>query len=239
MRSHDDETAMARTGESPLTQMAPSRRVDPSARMQVYFQGFLDASCFLYAQANAYKALTGNRVTREHWNRAISRLPIQRGSSADPAQQISAMTRPRSSSETSSEHSVTRERPSRSTNSARLPGSRTSAAQSRPTALSCSPTEAPASFSILRATLCAALRRATTGRSCISRARQRSRAGTCSAASTSSVITRISAVGPTTRFRPIAKWWSRRTSDGESRLQNGLVERRTADLLAVSGGSAH
>jgi hypothetical protein len=43
--------------------------------MQVYFQGFLDASCFLYAQANAYKALTGKRVTREHWNWAISRLP--------------------------------------------------------------------------------------------------------------------------------------------------------------------
>jgi hypothetical protein len=43
--------------------------------MQVYFQGFLDDACFLYAHANAYKALTGKRVTREHWNRAVSGLP--------------------------------------------------------------------------------------------------------------------------------------------------------------------
>ena len=33
--------------------------------MQIYFQGFLDTGCFLYTQANAYKALTGKRVTQE------------------------------------------------------------------------------------------------------------------------------------------------------------------------------
>jgi hypothetical protein len=51
------------------------RALDPSARVQVYFQGILDSACFLYAPANAYKALTGKRVTREHWNRAIARVP--------------------------------------------------------------------------------------------------------------------------------------------------------------------
>lgn len=51
------------------------RQVDPTLRMQVYFQGILDGACFLYSQANAYKALTGKRVTKEHWNRAVSRLP--------------------------------------------------------------------------------------------------------------------------------------------------------------------
>jgi hypothetical protein len=58
-----------------LTQQTPSRGVDPTARMQIYFQGFLDSACFLYAPANAYKALTGKRVTREHWNAAVSGLP--------------------------------------------------------------------------------------------------------------------------------------------------------------------
>jgi hypothetical protein len=43
--------------------------------MHVYFQGLLDDACFLYALANAYKALTFKRATREHWDRAISRLP--------------------------------------------------------------------------------------------------------------------------------------------------------------------
>jgi len=61
--------------ESPLTAEFPSRWVDQTARLQIYFQAPLDSACFLYAQANAYKALTGKRVTREHWNRAISRLP--------------------------------------------------------------------------------------------------------------------------------------------------------------------
>ncbi|MGQ0434557.1 MAG: hypothetical protein ACT452_19390 [Microthrixaceae bacterium] len=51
------------------------RLADPTLRVQVYFQGVLDAGCFLYALANAYKALTGKRVTREHWNQAISLLP--------------------------------------------------------------------------------------------------------------------------------------------------------------------
>jgi hypothetical protein len=66
---------MVHGDESPLTAEVPSRRVDPTARLQIYFQAPLDSACFLYAQANAYKALTGKRVTREHWNRAISRLP--------------------------------------------------------------------------------------------------------------------------------------------------------------------
>ncbi len=44
-------------------------------RIQIYFQSVLDSACFLYAPANAYKALTGKRVTREHWNGAISRVP--------------------------------------------------------------------------------------------------------------------------------------------------------------------
>jgi hypothetical protein len=43
--------------------------------MQIYFQGILDGACFLYAPANAYKALTGKRVTREDWNRAIRCVP--------------------------------------------------------------------------------------------------------------------------------------------------------------------
>ena len=51
------------------------RAVDPSLRIQVYFQGILDGACFLYAQANVYKALTGKRVTKEHWNRAIALIP--------------------------------------------------------------------------------------------------------------------------------------------------------------------
>lgn len=58
---------------------APVRQIDPTARIQVYFQGVLDDACFLYAQANAYKALTGKRVTPEHWNRAVSRLPEPAG----------------------------------------------------------------------------------------------------------------------------------------------------------------
>jgi len=53
----------------------PPRAVDPSARMQIYFQGILDSACFLYASANAYKALTGKRVPRESWNQAITRVP--------------------------------------------------------------------------------------------------------------------------------------------------------------------
>jgi hypothetical protein len=51
------------------------RALDPTVRVQVYFQGILDSACFLYACANAYKALTGKRVTREHWNRAVARVP--------------------------------------------------------------------------------------------------------------------------------------------------------------------
>ena len=73
--SHDDENAIAHSGESPSSQERPSRLVDPTARVQVYFQGLLDGACFLYAQANAHKALTGRRVTRENWNSAVSRLP--------------------------------------------------------------------------------------------------------------------------------------------------------------------
>src|SRR5579875_1567262 len=67
--------AMAHTRKASLTYETPSRSVDATARIQVYFQGFLDDACFLYALANAYRALTGKRVTREHWSRAISQLP--------------------------------------------------------------------------------------------------------------------------------------------------------------------
>src|SRR5579875_2522164 len=65
---------MSRKDDSSAIVDAPSRRINRDARMQVYFQGVLDDACFLYAQANAYKALTGKRVTPEHWNRAVSRL---------------------------------------------------------------------------------------------------------------------------------------------------------------------
>ena len=57
-----------------MSEVSP-RSVDPSARMQIYFQGILDGACFLYAPANAYKALTGKRVPREIWNQAITRVP--------------------------------------------------------------------------------------------------------------------------------------------------------------------
>lgn len=63
---------------SPLESVATgaaSRQPDATARIQIYFQGFLNTGCFLYAQANAYKALTGKRVSQTHWNRAIERLP--------------------------------------------------------------------------------------------------------------------------------------------------------------------
>lgn len=66
---------MTRTDDSPMTADARLREIDPTLRIQVYFQGVLDGACFLYSQANAYEALTGKKVTREHWNRAISRLP--------------------------------------------------------------------------------------------------------------------------------------------------------------------
>lgn len=51
---------MPDTDDSAPTVGTPSRRIDPTARIQVYFQGILDDACFLYAQANAYKALTAN-----------------------------------------------------------------------------------------------------------------------------------------------------------------------------------
>ena len=44
-------------------------------RRQIYHQGFWDGACFLYAVANAYKALTGRKVTREKWDRAVRRVP--------------------------------------------------------------------------------------------------------------------------------------------------------------------
>jgi hypothetical protein len=69
---------MAEDLRTPSTDSGSSRAVDPSLRIQVYFQGVLDSACFLYAQANVYKALTGKRVTTEHWNRAIALV-------ADPA----------------------------------------------------------------------------------------------------------------------------------------------------------
>ena len=44
-------------------------------RRQIYHQGFWDGACFLYAIANAYKALTGSKVTREKWDRGLERVP--------------------------------------------------------------------------------------------------------------------------------------------------------------------
>jgi hypothetical protein len=46
--------------------------------LQIYSQGLRDGACLLYAVANTYKALTGNKVTRDKWNGAVSQL-------ADPA----------------------------------------------------------------------------------------------------------------------------------------------------------
>lgn len=66
---------MAEELRVPLARRDSPRAADPSLRIQIYFQGILDGACFLYAQANAYKALTGKRVTREHWNRAIALAP--------------------------------------------------------------------------------------------------------------------------------------------------------------------
>lgn len=54
---------------------AGSRALDPQWRMQIYHQGFFDGACFLYAQANAYKALTGKKVGREQWDRPVALLP--------------------------------------------------------------------------------------------------------------------------------------------------------------------
>ena len=44
-------------------------------RRQIYHQGFWDGACFVYAVANAYKALSGARVTRDKWDQVIRRLP--------------------------------------------------------------------------------------------------------------------------------------------------------------------
>jgi hypothetical protein len=44
-------------------------------RRQIYHQGFWDGACFLYAIANAYKALTGNKVEREKWDRGVRYVP--------------------------------------------------------------------------------------------------------------------------------------------------------------------
>ena len=63
------------TPETPTTGGPASRFLDPKWRMQIYHQGFFDGACFLYAQANAYKALTGKKVGREHWDRALALLP--------------------------------------------------------------------------------------------------------------------------------------------------------------------
>lgn len=52
-----------------------SRDFDPASPSQIYHQGFFDGACFLYAQANAYKALTGKKVGREQWDRALALLP--------------------------------------------------------------------------------------------------------------------------------------------------------------------
>lgn len=42
--------------------------------LQIYSQGLRDGACLLYAVANTYKALTGNKVTRDKWNVGVSQL---------------------------------------------------------------------------------------------------------------------------------------------------------------------
>jgi hypothetical protein len=47
--------------------------VHPSG-LEISSQGLRDGACLLYAVANTYKALTGNKVTRDKWNGAVSQL---------------------------------------------------------------------------------------------------------------------------------------------------------------------
>jgi hypothetical protein len=42
--------------------------------LEISSQGLRDGACLLYAVANTYKALTGNKVTRDKWNGAVSQL---------------------------------------------------------------------------------------------------------------------------------------------------------------------
>jgi hypothetical protein len=44
-------------------------------RRHIFHQGLWDGTCFLYAIANAYKALTRNKVTRQKWDRAAPLIP--------------------------------------------------------------------------------------------------------------------------------------------------------------------
>ena len=51
---------------------------------EIYSQGLRDGACLLYATANAYKALTGNKVNRDKWNGGVEQL-------ADPATFLSGV----------------------------------------------------------------------------------------------------------------------------------------------------
>jgi hypothetical protein len=133
---------MAYADESPPTAEDPSRRVDPRARMHVYCQGFLDDACLLYALANAYKSLTGKRVTREHWKQAISQLPAPAAFLGGPGARELQVGEDAHVIGTFSARTATQERSSRSNGSARLRGSWTSAARSRSTVWSFSRTGA-------------------------------------------------------------------------------------------------
>jgi hypothetical protein len=78
-------TVASRRNLPPLVQFLNGRsRDDPEVqdvtefdapRRQIYHQGFWDGACFLYAIANAYKALTRSKVTRQKWDRAVGLIP--------------------------------------------------------------------------------------------------------------------------------------------------------------------
>jgi hypothetical protein len=55
------------------------RAIDPSLHGQVYFQGALDGACFLYAVANAYKALATKKVSTTRWHAAVAHAPDPAG----------------------------------------------------------------------------------------------------------------------------------------------------------------
>jgi len=43
---------------------------------KIYTQGYFDGACFIYSIANCYYALTGKKVSRPAWNKAIKNVPF-------------------------------------------------------------------------------------------------------------------------------------------------------------------
>ncbi len=194
---------MAYTDKSPSSAEASSRWVDPTVRMHLYFQGFLDDACLLYALANAYKALTGKRVTREHWKRAITQLPDPAAFLGGPgATELRVGEDARLIGDILGAYSD----PGETFTLERL-------SQSAGIADFCSAISidsvvvfaygGPTEFSTPRRTSCAASQQAPTRRPCTLPARRRSPAAICSMANTSSAIIRTRAVGPMTQFPSI------------------------------------